>query len=97
MGFKTVEEMSGEEVVSAASGLAYYASACRDIGQGINSKETVRFNACLKRMIKEKLTSPEHIVEIECGWNPRLADFSDLLLSLYKNGTTREEMSALFV
>ena len=93
--WKAVEEMTGPEVVSEAESLASYAEGCRQCGDGINSKEVFRFNACISRIEKERLTEPYNIVSIRCRWDERLNSGRDLLLSLYENGGTLEGMQRL--
>lgn len=95
MGWKTVEEMTGAEVVSEAESLASYAASCRVIGQGINTKEVVRFNRCIERIETERLTDPDHIASIRIGWDERLAPNRDMLVSLYRYGGTLEGMRRL--
>lgn len=94
--FKTVEEMTGPEVVQEARHLADYAEACRQIQQGINTKEVVRFNKCVERIENEKLTSPDGIVSIRLQWDPRMSQYRSMLVRLYENGGTLEGMRALF-
>lgn len=94
--FKTVEEMTGREVVQEAQHLADYAASCREIQQGINTKEVVRFKKCIERIENEKLTSPYGIVSIRLQWDPRMRQFQPLLVRLYENGGTLEGMRALF-
>lgn len=96
MGWKSVEAMTGAEVVSTAESLASYAASCRVHGQGINSKESIRFNQCLTRIEDERLTNPEHLVELHTTWNPAMYASRDLLLSLFRNGGTLAGMKALF-
>lgn len=93
---KTVEEMTPSEVVNEAESLSRYAESCREIGQGINSKEVIRFNRCINRIESERLTNPHHIVEIRVRWDERLQSGRDLLLRLYENGGTLEGMQRLF-
>jgi hypothetical protein len=94
--WKTVEEMTGPEVVREAESLASYAEGCRRCGDGINSKESIRFNKCISRIETERLTDPYSIVSIRCQWDERLESGRDLLLSLYENGGTLEGMQKLF-
>lgn len=94
--FKTVDEMTGPEVVQEAEHLAGYVESCREIMQGINTKEVVRFNRCIERIENEKLTPPFNIVSIRLKWDPRLSEFRDMLVRLYENGATLEGMKALF-
>lgn len=94
--WKTVEEMTGREVVSEAEGLASYAASCRIHGDGINSKEVIRFNKCIERIENERLTDPEHIASIRIGWDDRLSQNRDMLVSLYRYGGTLEGMRKLF-
>jgi hypothetical protein len=96
MGWKQVEEMTGPEVVSTAESLASYAASCRVHGQGINSKEVIRFNKCIDRIEAERLTNPEHLVELHTTWNPALYENRDMLLSLFRVGGTMAGMKALF-
>lgn len=95
MAWKRVEQMTGPEVVSEAESLASYAASCRVIGQGINSKEVVRFNQCIERIETERLTDPEHIASIRIGWDERLAGNRNMLVSLYRVGGTLEGMRRL--
>lgn len=96
MAWKRVEEMSAAEVVSEAESLARYAERCRESGQGINSKEVVRYKACSERMVREKLARPEEIAEIECMWDERNREFRDLLVSAFRGGCTLDDMRKLF-
>lgn len=97
MSWKQVEELSGPEVVNEAEGLASYAEGCREIEQGINSKEVIRFRLCMERIEKERLTSPREIVSLHLRWNPDLSHFYDMLLRLFENGGTLDGMRKLFV
>lgn len=94
--WKAVEEMTAAEVVNEAENLSYYAQGCREIGQGINSKEVIRFNGCINRIEKERLTNPSHLVEIRVRWDERLSGGRDLLFRLYQSGGTLEAMQKLF-
>lgn len=94
--FKTVEEMTGAEVVQEAEHLASYAESCREIMQGINTKEVVRFNRCIQRIENEKLAAPSDIVSIRLKWDPRMSEYRDLLVRLYEHGGTLEGMRTLF-
>ena len=96
MAWKTVEEMKGSEVVSEAESLASYAEGCRELGDGINSKEFVRFNRCMARIEAERLAEPRVIVSLHTRWNPDLCRFHDMLHSVFKNGGTLEGMRKLF-
>ena len=97
MGWKTVEEMSGPEVVSTAEGLASYAEGCREIQQGINSKEVKRFRKCMERIEAEKLAHPHSIVELHHRWDPRLSpEQRRMLLHLFESGGTMAGMRKLF-
>jgi hypothetical protein len=99
MTWKTVEEMSAAEVVSTAESLASYAESCREIQQGINTKEVVRFNKCMTRIEGEKLESPAYIIELRRRWNPDFAAdpvHRQMLTRLFENGCTLEGMSKLF-
>jgi hypothetical protein len=96
MAWKTVEEMTGAEVVNEAESLASYAEGCREIEQGINSKEVIRFNRCMTRIEEERLTDPSNIVSLHLRWNPDLNRFYDMMLSLFKNGGTLAGMRKLF-
>ena len=96
MTFKTVEQMTGDEVVSEAENLASYAESCREIGQGINTKESIRFNKCIARIEAEKLTPPFNIVDIRIRWDERLSGGRTMLTRLYENGGTLEGMRKLF-
>ena len=96
MAWKTVEEMTGPEVVNEAESLAYYAESCREIEQGINSKESIRFRRCMERVEKEKLADPLTIVNLHTRWNPDLSRFHDMLHGLFKNGGTLDGMRKLF-
>jgi hypothetical protein len=96
MTLKTVEELKGPEVVSEAEGLASYAEDCREVGQGINSKETVRFNRCMTRIEAERLTDPLTIVNLHLRWNPDLSPNYSMLLGIFRNGGTLDGMRKLF-
>lgn len=97
MGWKTVEEMTGNEVVSEAEGLASYAERCREIQQGINTKEVFRFRACMDRIEAERLSNPTHIVELHSRWDPRLSpDQRSMMLRIFNVGGTMAGMRALF-
>lgn len=96
MAHRTVEELKGSEVVSEAEGLVSYAEDCRELGQGVNSKETIRFNRCMTRIEAEKLTDPMTIVNLHTRWNPELGRFHDMLHSVFKNGGTLDGMRKLF-
>lgn len=97
MGWKTVEEMTGGEVVSEAENLAGYAESCREIQQGINSKEVIRFRKCMERIEAEKLTPPLHIVELHQRWDPRFTPTQrQMLLRLFEAGGTMAGMRKLF-
>lgn len=96
--FKSVDQMTGPEVVNEAEGLASYAESCRSSGQGINSKEVIRFNKCIERIENERLTEPYNIVSIRTRWDERMnrSDFRDMLMRIYQNGGTLEGMRKLF-
>lgn len=96
MSWKTVEELGGPEVVREAEGLASYAEDCREIGQGINSKEVVRFNRCMDRIERERLTDPLSIVSLHTRWNPDLSRYHNMLHSVFISGGTLEGMRKLF-
>jgi hypothetical protein len=96
MAWKTVEEMTAVEVVNEAESLASYAEGCRDIEQGINSKEVIRFNRCMERIEAERLTDPSNLVSLHIRWNPNLSGNYDMLLSLFRNGGTLAGMRKLF-
>lgn len=96
MSFKTVEEMTGPEVVLTAENLADYAVDCREIEQGINTKESVRFRKCMSRIETEKLTSPINMASLHIRWNQNLSKHYELLLSLFKGGGTLDAMRTLF-
>lgn len=93
--WKRVEEMTGSEVVNEAHNLASYAQSCREIGQGINTKESVRFRACMNRVETEKLCPPAEMVDLHVQWDGRLAKSRDLLLRLFEGGCTMAGMRAL--
>jgi hypothetical protein len=96
MTWKTVAEMSSTEVVSEAASLASYAESCREIEQGINTKEAIRFKRCMERIEAEQLESPEYIAELHIQWDPRMAAGRGMLVSLFRNGCTLEGMRKLF-
>lgn len=96
MAFKTVAELSKAEVVSEAASLARYAESCREIQQGINSKEVIRFKRCMERIEAEQLESPEYRAELHIQWDPRMTENREMLTSLFRNGGTLEGMRKLF-
>jgi hypothetical protein len=96
MAWKTVEELKGSEVVNEAESLASYAENCREIEQGVNSKEVIRFRRCMERIEAEKLADPMTIVNLHTRWDPELSRFHDMLLHVFKNGGTLNGMRALF-
>lgn len=95
--WKTVEEMTGPEVVREAESLASYAEGCRDCQQGINTKEVIRFKRCLERIEAERLAPPFQIVELHERWNPGYTPMQrKMMLGLFENGGTLEGMRKLF-
>lgn len=96
MGWKMVEEMTAREVVDTAESLAGYAEGCREIEQGINTKESVRFRSCMARIENEKLASPHEIASLHVRWNPNLGRHYDMLQRLFEHGGTLEGMRQLF-
>ena len=51
---KRIEDMTIEEVECEKELLEEYFRECEKIEQGINSKETVRYNKCLERLVSEQ-------------------------------------------
>jgi hypothetical protein len=96
MPYKTVAQMKPAEVVAEAESLCSYMESCREIGQGFNSKEIIRFNQCMDRIEAERLESPEYIVELHVRMNPRMAAGRDMMLRIFKGGCTTKQMQAFF-
>ena len=51
--WKTVEEMTLAECEDTKDSLERYFESCQRIGQGINSKETVRYRRACERIERE--------------------------------------------
>jgi len=96
MSWMRVEEMKPDEVNETAVSLAMYMEGCREIGQGVNSKESIRFRQCMKRLQDEKLIKPRDIVELWCRWDPRRRDSADLEIRLLESGVDMKKMAELF-
>ena len=47
---KNVDDMTVDELFDAKDSMEHYFNACRECEQGINSKETVRYNRILARL-----------------------------------------------
>jgi len=50
MTWKQVGEMTLDEVYQEKEHLEHYFEGCREIEQGINTKETVRYRLCCERI-----------------------------------------------
>lgn len=96
--WKRVEAMNGEEVVSEAHTLAQYAEDCRQIGQGINSKEVVRFRRCMERIETEKLCPPAEMVDLHAQWDERFngSTARSMLLKMFEGGVTMSQLREAF-
>jgi len=96
MSWKRVEKMTPAEVYETAVSLAGYAESCREIGQGINSKESIRFRQCMERLETEKLSKPADIVELWCRWDSRRRGTADLEIRLRESGIDLKKAAELF-
>jgi hypothetical protein len=96
MSWQRVEEMTPSDVHETAVSLAMYAESCREIGQGINSKESVRFRQCMGRLQDEKIIKPRDIVELWCRWDERRRSTADLEIRLLERGVDMKKMAELF-
>lgn len=47
---KPVEQMSVDDLLSEHDSLGHYFTCCREEGQGINSKESIRYRMILSRL-----------------------------------------------
>ncbi len=94
--WKKVAEMTTDEAMVEAEHLVRYMEQCREIGQGVNTKETVRFNRCLARLKAERPEEAAFIADMEIRWNPALAEFRDLLVMCAKNNVNMEQMRQMF-
>lgn len=90
MPWKSVKDLSDFEVVLEAERLALYAEDCRELEQGLNSKETVRFRACMARIESGKLMDPREIVSLHTRWDPNLSRYYTMLLGLFQAGESFE-------
>jgi len=68
-----IDEQTTSEVLSTVEGLVGYAESCQEIGQGINSKETVRYRAGMSRLLKDG--APEGWTD--AGWFNYLRELAE--------------------
>jgi len=68
--WKPVERMSVDEAYDEALSLEDYFDRCAEIGQGINTKESVRYRLCREK-VQTAIDADETTIWLDEDWNTR--------------------------